>query len=266
MVTAEALPRRLVGRVALVTGAGHGIGRACAERLAAEGAAVVLAQRNQPEGEAVAEMIRVAGGRVISVHADLAEPATAERAVALAVEQFGGLDVLVNNAARVPERADFLEMTAEQWDAVMAVNLDGTFRLSQAAARVMGARGYGRIVNVLAIQMRLPLPRNAAYVASKGGGEALTRAMAVDLAPRGIVVNAVAPGMVMTEGWTGTTAGDPTLDSGSTALVGRMGRPEEVAALVAFLASEECSFVVGQTIICDGGRLLSRRGDPGTSD
>ena len=258
--------RRLIGRVALVTGAGHGIGRACAERLAAEGAAVVLAQRNQQEGEAVAVAIRAAGGRALSVRADLTEPNTAERVVAQAVERFGGLDVLVNNAARVPERADFLELTAEEWDAVMAVNLDGTFRLSQAAARVMAERGYGRIVNVLAIQMRLPLPQNAAYVASKGGGEALTRAMAVDLAPRGIIVNAVAPGMIMTEGWTGTSAGDPTVDTGSTALVGRMGRPEEAAALVAFLASEECSFVVGQTIVCDGGRLLSRRGDPGAAD
>ncbi len=166
----------------------------------------------------------------------------------------------------VPERSDFLAMTAEQWDAVMAVNLGGTFRLSQVAARVMAERGYGRIVNVLAIQAYLPLPQNAAYVASKGGGEALTRAMAVDLAPRGIVVNAIAPGMIMTEGWTGTSAGDPTLDTGATALVGRMGRPEEAAALVAFLASDECSFVVGQTIICDGGRLLSRRGDPGRAD
>jgi NAD(P)-dependent dehydrogenase (short-subunit alcohol dehydrogenase family) len=261
-VTASAVPHRLVGRVAIVTGAGHGIGRAVAERLAAEGAAVVLAQRNEREGAAVAAVIRSTGGRALGLRADLSRPATAERIVERTVAEFGGLDILVNNAARVPERADFLDVRPEEWRNVMTVNLDGTFRLSQAAARVMADRGYGRIVNVLAIQMRLPLPSNAAYVASKGGGDALTRAMAVDLAPRGIVVNAVAPGMVRTEGWTGTLAGDPAPDTGSTALVGRMGRPEEVAALVTFLTSEECSFVVGQTIVCDGGRLLSRRGDP----
>lgn len=251
---------RLQDRVAIVTGGNRGIGRAIARRFAAEGASIVIAGRDEAALARTEREIAAAGGRVLAVPADVADEAACERLIAAALERFGALDILVNNAAIAsPRRAPFAELTTEVWQQTLGVNLDGMFYCGRAAARAMVARGYGRIVNVLAIQAWSPLPDNAPYAASKGGGGSLTRSMAVDLAPRGVIVNAIAPGPVY-------VAADevPTdVDASAATLVRRAGRPAEVAALAVFLASEECSFVVGQTIICDGGRLLSRRGDPG---
>jgi NAD(P)-dependent dehydrogenase (short-subunit alcohol dehydrogenase family) len=251
---------KLQDRVAVITGGGRGIGRAIARRFAAEGANVVLAQRDQATLERTVEEIRRAGGAALAVPTDVSQEAQCDALIAAAVREFGRLDILVNNAAIAsPEKAPFPQMPTEVWRQTLAVNLDGAFFCARAAARVMVPRRYGRIVNVLAIQAWVPLPDNAPYAASKGGGMSLTRSMAVDLAPHGVIVNAIAPGPVY------VAADDvpPEVDATAATLVRRAGRPDEVAALAVFLASAECTFVVGQTIVCDGGRLLSRRGDPG---
>lgn len=245
----------LAGRVAIVTGGSKGIGRAIARAFVGAGAKVVLVQRGAAEGEALAR--ELGADWALAVAADVGEPAAPGRIVGATLERWGRLDVLVNNAAAVPPRQDFFALTRQQLEEVVAVNLTGLALLSQAAAREMGRRAYGRIVHVGAIQAHLPLQRNTAYAASKGGVEALTRGMAVDLAPHGILVNAIAPGQVATDGATGRDA-----DRESPTLLGRMGQPEEVAPLAVYLASEACSFMTGQVITVDGGRTLSRKGDP----
>ena len=219
---------RLQDRVAVVTGASRGIGRAVATRFVAEGARVVLVQRSRREGECLAAELGPA--RALAVCADVGEPGAAEGIVRAAVDRWGQLDILVNNAALVPERHDLLTVERALFEEVLAVNLIGVAMLSQAAAQHMRLRGYGRIVNMLAIQAHLPLPNNAAYVASKGGAEALTRSMAVDLAPYGIIVNGIAPGQVATHGATGDRH-----DLESATVLGRLGRPEEVAGLAVVL-------------------------------
>lgn len=249
------MSHRLHDRVAIVTGASRGIGRAVAERFVDEGARVLLVQRGGAEGESLAEAL--GRDRALSLAADIGEPDTPRRVVEAAMERWGQIDILVNNAALVPPREDMLEISRGRFEGVLAVNLVGLAMLSQAAAECMRQRQYGRIINMLAIQAHLPLPRNAAYAASKGGAEALTRSMAVDLAPHGIIVNAIAPGQVATPGATGD---DSALEAAT--ILRRLGRPDEVASLAVYLASEECSFTVGQVITVDGGRSFSRRGDP----
>ena len=250
---------RLAGRVAIVTGASRGIGRAIALRFAAEGARVVVAARDGAALDRVVAAIQAAGGEALAVPTDVSDEAACDRLIATTAEHYGQMDILINNAAIAsPQRHPFPELPTANWRQTLDVNLNGLFYCGRAAAAAMARRSYGRIVNVLAIQAWTPLPHNAPYAAAKGGGMSLTRSMAIDLAPFGVIVNAIAPGPVY------VAADDvpPDVDLTAATLVRRAGRPAEVAALAVFLASEECSFVVGQTIVCDGGRLLSRRGDP----
>ena len=250
---------RLRDRVAVVTGGSRGIGRAIALRFAEEGAKVVIAARDTTELEGTAAAIRDAGGTAVAVPTDVSDEAACNRLIRATIKQLGRLDILVNNAAIAsPPRRRFPELTTELWRQTLDVNLDGLFYCGRAAAAEMVRRGYGRIVNVLAIQAWVPLPHNAAYAASKGAGVSLTRSMAIDLAPHGVIVNAIAPGPI----YVAADTVPSEVDRDAATLVRRAGRPSEVAALALFLASEECTFVVGQTIVCDGGRLLSRRGDP----
>jgi NAD(P)-dependent dehydrogenase (short-subunit alcohol dehydrogenase family) len=221
---------------------------------------VVLAGRRAAPLERVAEDVRASGGKALPVATDVSDEAACDRLIETTVRELGTLDVLVSNAAHAAGRGTPLtEMATERWREALETNLYGAFYCGRAAARHMVTRGYGRIVNIAAIQAWSPLPHNTPYVASKGGLISLTRAMAADLGPHGIIVNAVAPGPV----YIGADDVPPDVDASAATLVRRAGRPDEVASLVAYLASEECSFVVGQTVVCDGGRLLSRRGDPG---
>ena len=189
--------------------------------------------------------------------ADLTRPDEITRLVGDVQLKFGGVDILVNNAGFNERRDGFVDIEYSAWSAVLAGNLTAPFLLSQAVVPGMAARGWGRIVHIGAVQARLPLPGNAAYAAAKAGLEGLTRAMAVDLTPLGIVVNCIAVGPV------DPLAEPALLDDGSwPTLLGRRGLPREVAQLAAFLASEACTFVTGQTLTCDGGRTLFRGSDP----
>ncbi len=246
------------GRVAIVTGGAGGIGRAVCRRLARDGCAVVVVDVRAALAELVAAELTAAGARAIALPADVADEGQVEDLVTRTLNAFGRLDILVNNAAAAMPRLAAHETPLDTWQRSLAVNLTGAFLCARAAARPMLQQRYGRIVNVLAIQAWVPLPRNTAYAAAKGGLLALTRSLAIDLAPHGVLVNAVAPGLVYVDGETVP----PERDRTSPNLLGRMGRPEEVAEVIAFLASEACTYVVGEVIRCDGGRLLSRKGDP----
>ncbi len=270
------LRRRLAGRAAIVTGAGHGIGRAVALRLAAEGARVTVAGLDRAAGERTAADIRATGGEALNLPTDIADPAAIDRLAAGALERWGAIDLLVNNAAREQPIKSVLDVSLEEWEHTLWVNLTGPFLLTQACARHMAARGRGCIVNLLAIQTEVPLPGYATYVSGKGGFEALTRCLAVELGPLGIRVNAVQPGAVATASFQrqlpyqeqraavgeGHEPVAAALDQAAPTLIRRMGRGEDIAGVVAFLVSDDAAFLQGAIVRADGGRLLSRRPDP----
>ena len=243
----------LEGQVALVTGASRGIGHDLCLALAAAGAAVALGARNPDHVHDLAERIEAEGGFAHPVRLDVRDRGEAERAVAATVERFGKLDVLVNNAG-VGTNHDALAATEEEWDEVMAVNLKGLFFMCQAAGRHMVSRGYGRIVNMSSQAGRVGIRRHAAYCASKGGVEQLTRVLALEWAAHGVTVNAVAPTFIRTPG-TAERLDDPTFlaDVLARIPVARVGSPMDVAGAVIFLASRSSSLVTGSVVSVDGG-------------
>jgi len=245
---------RMAGKVALVAGAGGGIGGAGAEALAREGAAVFCTDSDGAAAEATASRIRGAGGRAVASMLDVRDRAAVDAAVAAAVREFGRLDVLLESAG-IAHRLDFLEVDAATWDRVIAVNLTGMFHLGQAAARQMVRQGGGgSIVNVTSQLAEVARPERAAYVASKGGARSLTHAMAVDLAKHNIRVNAIAPGPTLT-GLTRANYTDPEARRATEAMIplGRLGQPDDLAGAVLFLASDESRWVTGSTVTVDGG-------------
>ncbi|HEY1243222.1 MAG TPA: glucose 1-dehydrogenase [Hyphomicrobiaceae bacterium] len=256
----------LAGRVAIVTGAAQGIGRACAVRLAREGARVAACDVNGAAVAEVAKGIETEGGKAVAVPCDVAQAGDVDKALEATLKAFGRVDVLVNNAG-VLDDAPFLELGIDEFDRVLGVNLRGAFLMAQAVARQMVKQGAGAtaaatgrpsgaIVNMSSINEKFGLPDHVAYSVSKGGIGQLTRAMAVALAPHGIRVNAVGPGTIDTPILAGVIRDNAFRAKVlSRTPLGRFGRPEEIAAIVAWLASDEASYVTGTTLFADGGRL-----------
>ncbi len=247
---------RVTGKVALVVGAGGGFGGAGAEGLAREGAAVFCTDSDGAAAEATAARIRAAGGRAVASGLDVRDRAAVDAAVAAVVREFGRLDIVLESAG-IAHRLDFLDLDVETWDRVIAVNLTGMFHVGQAAARQMVKQGGGgSIVNVTSQLAEVARPERAAYVASKGGARSLTHAMAVDLAPHGIRVNAIAPGPTLT-GLTRANYTDPEAVRATEAMIplGRLGQPDDLVGAVLFLASDESLWVTGSTVTVDGGYL-----------
>lgn len=239
------------GRVCLVTGAAQGIGAACARRFADEGAHVVLVDVDDARGKALADEL---GG--LYVHCDVGDKAQVDAMVTQALVSHDRIDVLVNNAG-IFRAADFLDVTEEDFDAVLRVNVKGAFLVGQAVARSMAQAGGGAIVNMSSVNGTLTIPNIASYNVSKGGINQLTRVMALALADKNIRVNAVAPGTIATE-----LAAKAVLTSEeakrkilSRTPMGRLGEPSEIADVVAWLASDAASYVTGEIVTVDGGRM-----------
>jgi glucose 1-dehydrogenase len=246
---------RLQGKVVAITGGNQGIGLGIAERLVKEGAAVSICYRaNQESAERVAEGLRSGGGKAVAIQADVAKLSDGARYISETVSQLGGLDVLVNNAG-VEKRANFWEVTEADYDLVLNVNLKGLFFLTQAAVRYwMPAKRPGKIINLSSVHEELPFPHFSSYCASKGGLKMLTRNLSIELAPYNITINNIAPGAIETPINKNLLNDPKKLESLLENIpLRRLGKPEDVAAIAAFLASEDSSYVTGTTFVVDGG-------------
>ena len=242
---------RFEGKVAVVTGASRGIGRAIAQKLGAEGAKVVVNYASSPEAaEEVAQAVQVAGGQASTFQADVGQMEQAKALIGHALEHFGDLHILVNNAGIIRDGL-ILTMKEEDWDSVLQTNLKSTFNCSKAAVRHMLRKRYGRIINVTSVAGQMGNPGQTNYSASKAGMIGFTKALAREVASRSVTVNAVAAGFIDTAIW-------DRLETMKDALLemiplGRVGLPEEVAHSVAFLASDEAAYITGHVLTVDGG-------------
>ncbi len=251
----------LSGRVAIVTGGAQGIGQACVRRLAQDGCKLVIADVSDAPGEALAAELGA-----LYVHCDVGDKAQVDALVAATIATHGRIDILVNNAG-IFKAADFLEVTEADFDAVLRVNLKGAFLVGQAVARVMAKQqprqnagepaARGAIVNMSSVNGTLAIPTIASYNVSKGGINQLTRVMALALADQGIRVNAVAPGTIATElaAKAVLTSDDAKQRILSRTPLKRLGQPDEIADAVAYLASDAASYVTGEILVADGGRM-----------
>lgn len=246
---------RLEGKVCAVTGAAQGLGRACAERFAREGAKVVVSDINAEGVRETAKLIADAGGTALAIECDTGDKAQVDAMVAQAVAEYGRLDVALANAALL-HIADPLELSEEDFDRVLRVNLKGYFLTNQAAARQMVSQGAGSIINMSSIQALITIPEILSYAVAKGGVKQLTVAMALGLADKGVRVNAIGPGTIATEMAKSLMTDQSALNKiMSRTPMGRMGDPDEVASVAVFLASDDASYVTGETVYVDGGRL-----------
>jgi glucose 1-dehydrogenase len=248
---------QLQNKAAVITGASLGIGSAIALAFAKEGAAVAVDYRSHPdEAKEIVDQVERSGGRAISVRADVSSPDDVKGLIQKAVEEFGRLDVMINNAG-MEEKMPFLDTPLEVWNRTIAVNLTGAWLGCQEAAKQMVSQGgSGRIINISSVHEDLPMPTNSPYCAAKGGLRMLMRTIAVELAPHNITVNNIAPGAV-------DTPMDASLKADANKMqqllseipLRRMGQPEEVAALAVYLASDAASYVTGSTFVIDGGMM-----------
>ncbi len=246
----------LSGKVALVTGGSRGIGRAVAVRLAQGGAKIAFSYRSNHEAaQDVLGELKGGGAHAMAVAGDMASPADVERTVNAAIQAFGRIDILVNNAGITRDNL-LLRMSEEEWDEVLDTNLKGTFLVTKAVVRGMLRQRSGRIVNITSVSGVMGNPGQANYSASKAGMIGFTRAVAREVASRGITVNAVAPGFIETDIWSETS------DQAKQALLGLIplgaaGQPEDVAEAVAYLASDAARYVTGQVLNVDGGIVMA---------
>jgi NAD(P)-dependent dehydrogenase (short-subunit alcohol dehydrogenase family) len=246
---------RLEGKNAIVTGAGSGIGRALALGLAREGAGLVSADLDPARAEATAAEIRAAGGRAIGRPVDVVQRASVEALLVAALAEFGRIQILCNNAG-VSSGYNFLDLPESEWDRVVGINLKGQFVVGQIVARHMAASGGGSIVNTSSqLAEGTASPNRAHYLASKGGSRMLTRAMAVDLAPHNIRVNALAPGVTYTNLTRERLDQDDHFRQWALNRIpaGRIGQPDDLVGAVIFLVSDESTYVTGATLVVDGG-------------
>ena len=252
----------LENKVAIVTGGNSGIGKSVVVELAKQGASVVIDYVSHPEAtQAIEAELRALGEKVMGVQADVSKVEDLERLVAAAVEKYGRLDIMVNNAG-IETRTSILDTTEDQYEKVLSINLKSAFFGTQIAAKQMIKQGGGgRIINMTSIHEDWPMPGNTAYCLSKGGMRMLTRTAGVELAPHNILVVGVAPGAVATP-INLSTMNDPVLLNKLNAAIplGRMAKPEEIASVVAFLASDASSYITATTIITDGGMMQSSPG------
>lgn len=245
---------KLQGKVAIVTGSGRGIGRAIALEFAKEGANVVTNAVHLDHAESVADEIRALGGSAMAVKADVSKRSEVEALVKTTMGKFGRIDILVNNAG-VVHTDPLLEISEEEWDKILDINLKGAFLCSQAVAREMiKGRTKGSIIHIASIAGKVGFPQMAHYCASKGGIIELTRELALELIPNGIRVNCIGPGAIETDMLKPMTEDKTAKESLLQAIpMGRFGRPEEIAKVAVFLASDDSSYMIGQTVFVDGG-------------
>ena len=253
---------RLKEKIAIVTGGGTGIGKGIAERFAAEGAKVIIAQRHLNKAEEVAENLRSRGAEAIAVEVDISNRRLVQNLVRKTIAQFQRVDILVNNAGitGLPAIAPFLACSDEHLNTVIDVNLKGTIICSQEVAKEMVSRGGGVIIHISSVAAYAAQEGATVYCATKAGLEGLTKAMALELSPHNIRVNCIAPGDILVE--KNEAIRDEMKESGVSGQyfrqipLGRRGRPDEIAAAAVFLASEESSYIQGSTLLVDGGFLL----------
>ncbi len=246
---------RFAGKVALVTGAGHGIGEAIAARFAAEGASVVVNDLNDTRAQQVAQSL---AGDAMPFAADVSNKAQVDAMFDATLARFGRIDILVNNAGNIHAARHFLEGDEAWWDQLLDVNLKGAYLCSHRAAHFMARHGGGVIIHMSSGGATRAHRGNVAYDASKGGIEAMTRAMALDLAPYGIRVNAVVPGLILTYDLTEADA----IERGKVVPMGRLGTPEDLAGPTVFLATEDARYITGACLVVDGGVLVQQRSAP----
>jgi NAD(P)-dependent dehydrogenase (short-subunit alcohol dehydrogenase family) len=251
---------RLVGKVAIVTGAGEGVGRASSLSLAEEGAKVVTADINPTSAQETARTIQEMGGHAVAVRADVSDPEQTQAMAKVALDTYGRIDILLNNAGIYPVRP-WDEITLEEWNRVLAVNLTGTFLCARAVFPAMKAQGYGKIINISSDTFFSGVPGMLHYITTKGGVIGFTRTLAREVGIHGIRVNSIAPGLTQTEGMKALVAdGRYPAAAAENAAAQRCIKRQEVAedlvGAVIFLASAESDFITGQTINVDGGRFM----------
>ena len=245
----------LEGRVAIVTGASRGIGKAIALILAQRGAAVVVNYNHSAQAaEQLVAEINANGGRALAVHGDVSQMEQAQQLIKAAVDGFGGLDILVNNAG-ITRDTLIMMMSETDWDEVISINLKSTFNCSKAAVRHMMRKRYGRIVNITSISGQMGNPGQTNYSASKAGQIGFTKALAREVAARNITVNAIAAGYIETDIWAKVPE-EARQAALSLIPIGRKGQPEEIAYAVAFLVSDQAAYITGQVLGVDGGMAM----------